>query len=129
MKMIVNFFDKIEDFIRGHLSRYPIAYALIGGVGVVLFWRGVWITADLFEFMTGPISIAIAIIILGLSGILVSEFIGEHVLMASLRGEKKLEEKTREEILKEDEKIEAMEHTLETIQSDISEIKDNVVHK
>ena len=48
MKSIIKFFDKIEDKIRGKLSHYPIFYAFIGGVGIVIFWRGVWHTADFF---------------------------------------------------------------------------------
>jgi hypothetical protein len=43
---IYHYFDKLEDRIRGRLSRYPIFYSLIGGTAIVLFWRGVWITAD-----------------------------------------------------------------------------------
>ena len=42
IKKILHFFDKLEDQIRGRLSKYPIVYAFIGGVGIVLFWRGVW---------------------------------------------------------------------------------------
>ena len=45
-RKIVRFFDKLEDKIRGRLSHHPIFYALVGGIGVVLFWRGVWHTAD-----------------------------------------------------------------------------------
>lgn len=129
IKRIVRFFDLLEDWIRAHLSRYPLIYALIGGVGVVLFWRGVWHTADLFHFMTGPVSIAIAIVILGLSGILVSEFIGEHIIMTGLKGEKKLVEKTREEIAGEEEKIHHLEETLERVEEDLSEIRDELKGK
>ena len=33
--------------MRGFLSHYPMIYALVGGVGIVSFWRGVWETSDL----------------------------------------------------------------------------------
>lgn len=129
IKRIFRFFDHLEDWIRAHLSRYPLVYALIGGIGVVLFWRGVWHTADLFAFMTGPVSIALGIIILGLTGVLVSEFIGNHVILAGLKGEKKFEEKTREEVLKEGDKMDHLETTLEEIEEELSEIKEEVSHK
>jgi len=69
---VIDFFDKLEDVIRGHLSRYPIAYTLIGGVAIVLFWRGVWHTADILEGQGGwigwlfyePISLVIVTIVL-----------------------------------------------------------------
>jgi hypothetical protein len=48
MNKIVRYFDKLEDRIRGRLSRYPIIYSIIGGTAIVLFWRGVWVTADYF---------------------------------------------------------------------------------
>lgn len=129
IKRIFRFFDLLEDWIRAHLSRYPLLYALIGGIGVVFFWRGVWHTADLFAFMTGPVSIALGIIILGLTGVLVSEFIGNHVILAGLKGEKKFEEKTREEVLKEEDKMNHLETTLEEIEEELVEIKNEVSHK
>jgi hypothetical protein len=43
---LLRFFDKFEDAVRGALSHWPIVYGFFGGVGIVLFWRGVWHTAD-----------------------------------------------------------------------------------
>ena len=48
-KKVLNFFDKLEDKTRAGLSRVPFLYALLGGIGVVLFWRGVWHIADDFS--------------------------------------------------------------------------------
>ena len=45
-KYLYNAGDKLEDHVRGFLSHYPIVYAFVGGIGVVIFWRGVWHTAD-----------------------------------------------------------------------------------
>jgi hypothetical protein len=52
---IFHFFDKLEDRVRGFLSRKPTLYAIIAGFAIVLFWRGVWHTADLFPVLTGPV--------------------------------------------------------------------------
>ncbi len=102
MRKIVRFFDKIEDGIRHILSKSPIIYAVIGGIGVVSFWRGVWETSDLLgihpvESLVGGLFIMLAI------GILVTEFLGNRIIITGLRGEKKLEEKTIKEI--EDEEM------------------------
>lgn len=98
MNRIVRFFDKLEDKVRAGLSRRPVLYTLIGGFAVVLFWRGVWMTADQFAFLTGPVSIVISVVILLVTGLFVSFFIGEQIIISGLRGEKKLFEKTKDEV-------------------------------
>lgn len=121
MTSIVNFFDKLEDRVRGRLSHYPIFYAIVGGIGIVLFWRGVWLTADyVFEVVAvshfvgnstitaaiasinipwwdGPLSFLIGLVILLMTGVFVSNFIGNEIIITGLRGEKKLTEKTEQE--------------------------------
>lgn len=117
MKSIIIFFDKLEDKIRGRFSHYPIFYALVGGVGTVLFWRGVWHTADFLmniiiarhnELSTidlsnqvwwdGPLSFLVGSTMLLMSGLFVAGMIGSEVILSGLRGEKKLSEKTEREV-------------------------------
>lgn len=128
IQKILHFFDRLEDKIRAGLSRYPILYAFIGGVGVVMFWRGVWHTADAFPFLTGPVSIIIGVVILFMTGIFVSAFIGNSLLMTGLRGEKKLTEKTKAEIDEEVESIEDMKAVMHKIEQDLEEIKEELPH-
>ena len=133
---IIRFFDRFEDHVRELLSRFPIFYALVGGVGVVLFWRGVWITADFFSAyyfhpaassltteptnvgalglggMSGGVdypflwdglaSLVLGSMILLATGLLVSSFIGDHIIISGLRHEKKLTEKTEGEVEEEE---------------------------
>lgn len=110
IRSIVRFFDKLEDFVREHLSRYPIPYSLIGGIGVVLFWRAVWHTADILMalnvpflkwFFYEPIQIVVSTLSLMLTGLMVSVFIGDRIILSGLRHEKKLEE-TTETLVKEE---------------------------
>lgn len=117
---IYHFCDRLEDKVRGRLSHYPIIYAFIGGAGIIIFWRGVWHTADSlmeFFFLTsaslsttngvglpwwdGPLSIAIGTALLLLVGLFVTSFIGNEIIISGIKGEKKLAEKTEQEV-KED---------------------------
>jgi hypothetical protein len=128
IKIVIRFFDKLEDRVRGKLSRYPIVYALIGGVGVILFWRGIWHTADYFPALNGPVSTIIGIVILFMTGIFVSAFIGNSLLITGLRGEKKLTEKTKEEVDVEESSIEDIKATMQKIEKELSEIKEELPH-
>ena len=122
-KKIYIYFDKLEDKVRGHLSRSPIIYGFVGGVGVVLFWRGIWHTADQYSFMTGPVTTVIGTIILLISGVFVSVFVGNRLILTGLLGEKKLSEKTEDEIANEEAELKKVEHTMRHIESEIDELK------
>ena len=133
--MILNFFDKLEDYIRSHLSRYPIVYTLIGGVAIVLFWRGVWHTADLLQAQGGwlgwlfyePTNMVIVTIILLASGLFVSYFIGDTILMSGMKGEKKLADKTEREIREEELELKKIQATIKEIEKDVEQIKEAVI--
>lgn len=119
IKKISHFFDKLEDKIRGFLSHCPITYAFLGGIGVVMFWRGAWRTADFvldnyiyspsafapnnslgtqLVWWDGPLSLTIGTIMLLLIGLFVSNFVGNEIIISGLKGEKRLSEKTEQEI-------------------------------
>lgn len=126
---VIKFFDRLEDKVRGHLSHYPIIYAIFGSVGVVLFWRGIWHTADLFPFMTGPVSSVIGVIILLLTGLFVSFFIGDNIMIAGLRREKKLAEKTELGIETEKEELDDLRGIILKMERDLEEIKNKMDKK
>jgi hypothetical protein len=95
-------FDKMEDHIRARLSRHPFIYTFIGGSGVVLFWRGVWHTADILEHSSpllghifSPLGcIVLSVVILLSTGLFVSVFIGDSIIMSGVKHDKKIIEKT-----------------------------------
>lgn len=99
-------FDKMEDHIRARLSRHPFVYTFIGGTGVVLFWRGTWHTADVLQntsllggIIFSPIgSIITGVTILLSTGLFVSIFIGDSIIMSGIRHDKKIIEKTIEDV-------------------------------
>ncbi len=128
----IKFFDKLEDKIRTKLSHWPIIYALVGGVGIVLFWRGVWMVADLINL--GPIaSVLISLIILLMTGLFVSFFIGHYIIFSGLKQEKKIEEKEEAEIEIELDLQRAqmkvlmeVKNKIEKIEKEISDIKSKI---
>ncbi len=120
MKSVLHFFDKLEDHVRGYLSHYPIWYAIVGGIGVVLFWRGVWVTTDYavevfagtasvagagatmvpptLVWWDGPLCFALGLVVLLMTGVFVSNFIGNEIIITGLRGDKKISEKTEQDV-------------------------------
>lgn len=148
-KTIYKFFDKLEDKVRGKLSHKPVIYGFFGGIGVVLFWRGVWHTADylsqLLYYITfsgpginynieapwwdGPLSLFIGAIILLMTGLFVSNFIGNEIIISGLRGEKKITEKTEEELKEDALKLKKALNDLEEIKNRIINIENKLIKK
>lgn len=114
---IYDFCDHIEDKVRGKLSHYPILYAFVGGTGIVIFWRGVWHTMDFLmdtyfsigdsasttslralPWWDGPLSIVIGTILLLTVGLFVTTMIGNEIIISGLKREKKIVEKTEDEL-------------------------------
>lgn len=124
MTKIVRFFDKLEDRVRIRLSHRPILYALIGGVGIVLFWKGVWEFAEYFPVLHGFGSIVLGVCILLMSGLLVSFFIGDTIIISGIKQEKKLVEKNEEEIRSEQHKLDTVLEEIAGIREDLDELKE-----
>jgi len=122
MKGLIKFFDKLEDKVRGKLSHYPILYAVLGGIGVVLFWRGVWHIAD--ELNLGSIaSMVIGSVILLITGVFVSEFIGSKIIMSGIEGEEKISEKAKAELETEETELDDIKTTLDRVEQKISNLE------
>jgi hypothetical protein len=137
MHKVLRYFDKLEDRIRGRLSQYPIVYSIIGGTAIVLFWRGVWITADElamnippeYGWIDGPVSLITSILILLATGLFVSFFISDNVILSGLRKEKKLVEKTEAEVRKEGSILTDLDATVHTIDEEIKRIEQKKINK
>ncbi len=134
LRNIFYFFDKLEDRIRGHLSRSPILYTIIGGVAIVLFWRGVWHTADILQAKGGvlgflfyePVNLLLVLAVLLATGLFVSYFIGDTILISGLRKEKKIHEKTEREIKEEEATLNDIKKVVKELKNEVDEIRDTV---
>jgi hypothetical protein len=136
-RKIAQFFDRLEDKVRARLSHRSIIYALIGGVCTVLFWRGIWHSADILmnqggflgDFFYEPTSIIWTALILLMTGLFVSNFIGERIVISGLKREKKVTDKTEFEVQEEDVKIRRLEEKIDLLIKEISTIKNELVKK
>ena len=134
IKSVIHFFDKLEDFAREHLSRHPIPYALVGGVFHVLFWRSVWEGADIMYRAGGiwsviffpGVQIFLTAGVLMLTGLMVSSFIGDRIILSGLKHEKKVAEKTGEEVGKEESELKTALKHLVHIENRIEELSKKI---
>jgi len=134
MRKIIHFFDKLEDRIRGRLSLNPIIYALIGGTAMVLFWRGIWHTADILMLQGGiwgvifyePITIVWTTIIMLLVGVFASFFVGESIVLSGLKHDKKVFEKTATEVAEEEGEIAGAISHIRIIEKELTELSTKI---
>ncbi len=119
---VIHFFDRLEDRVRIHLSHYPIIYAFIGGIGIALFWRGAWMMADELQ-ITSIESLIAGTIILLMTGLFVSFFIGEEIILTGIKREKKFVERTEEEVRTERDDIADIRDDLEKIMKKLESAK------
>lgn len=131
-KALIKFFDRIEDKVRIRLSHRAILYAFVGGAATLLFWRGAWRTFDAIESLGGifgvllspPVSLVISIIVLLTTGLFVSVFIGERVIISGLKQEKKIFDKTESEIKEEEGMLFEVKLTMDKLKQDVAEIRE-----
>lgn len=131
VKIIIHFFDRMEDRLRNRLSHFPVIYSVLGGFFVIMFWRAVWETIDIlwrsdniyFNWIFyPPISLLISIIALLMIGLMVSTFIGHRIIMSGLKNEKKMEERAEE-------MIEEEEITLKHVMTELSKLRKDLEEK
>ena len=107
-----------------NLSHAPIIYALVGAVGIILLWKGVWEIAEQIPGLFGIGSFVMGAIILLVSGLLVSFFIGASIIISGFKKEKKLVEKSELDILKaEHQQTKEIVAKLDHLEKDIHDLK------
>jgi hypothetical protein len=131
-------FNKFHIF----LSHHSYLYATIAGIGIVLFWRGVWHSADsvhlyirnynssisLLEhpWWDGPLSFIVGCFILYITRAFVSSFIGNELILSGLRVEKKLTEETESDVKLEVLVIGDIKQEISSIGKKLEELEEQV---
>ena len=123
------------------LSHHVYLYALITGVGIVLFWRGVWHSVDVFHVLLnqyhmsgsldlggqlwwdGPLSFVVGCILLYFARAFVSSFIGNELILSGLRTEKKLTQEADSERKTEMTTVSAIKEELSTITEALEDLE------
>lgn len=130
-KRLIRFFDRIEDRVRVRLSHRAIFYAFVGAAATLLFWRGAWRTFDEIEGLGGifavifspVISLILSTIVLLMTGLFVSVFIGERVIISGLKQEKKIFDKTESEVREEEGMLFEIKLTIDKLKQEMIEIR------
>lgn len=130
-------------FNRFHifLSHHSYLYATIAGIGIVLFWRGVWHTTDSFHlyinhygnsqtisgnnhpWWDGPLSFIVGCLILYITRAFVSSFIGNELILSGLRAEKRLAKETEGEVRTEVSAISDIKEEMTIIADKLEELE------
>ena len=146
---ILRFFDRLEDRVRIALSHRSFLYAFIGGVSHVIFWRGVWHTSDMIMHgipwmhdyngnpVSGfwgvvfyePITIIWSSVIMIMSGLFVATFIGERIILSGLKKEKKVTDRTEDEVRKEEGQISSVNAKLDYVVEELAKVKNEMAKK
>lgn len=121
LKIVIKFLNHLKTLVRHKLSHWPVVYAFVGSIGVVLIWRGVWMIADDFG-MSGFFSMALGVLISISAGLFVSFFVGDSIIISGIKKEKRIDEKTETEIKKEEVSLSEIKKDLKKIKEDIEEI-------
>ena len=107
--------------IRHQLSHWPIFYAFIGSIGVVLIWRGVWKIADDIN-MPAWVSLFLGVGLSIATGLFVSFFVGDEIIISGIKHEKRVDEKTESEIQQEEIELVDIRKDLKEIKKEIEEM-------
>ncbi len=118
------------------LSHHSFLYALLAGIGIVLFWRGVWHSVDLFHiylnnsldlnahpWWDGPLSFLVGCFILYITRAFVSSFIGNELILSGLRTEERMAKQTESEVKTEMTSISDIKNEINTIAKKLDELE------
>jgi hypothetical protein len=125
------------------LSHHSILYATVAGIGIVLFWRGVWHSADVVHYLIehalsdgsstlqyvwwdGPLSFVVGVLILWFTRAYVSSFIGNELILSGLRTEEKITKETEGEVKTELHAITDIKEDLEAISENLEELEEKL---
>jgi len=122
MKYFTNIFLQIEERARSYFERFPFVHAFLGGVGVVLFWRGTWELVD--QMRIDPVvSIIIGSLLLGSIGLFIHTFVGNAIIIKNVEKDKQMTKKAEHEIAVVEQDVKKEEITLTQLADKIEQLE------
>lgn len=122
MKYFTNKFLKIEEKSRNYFEKFPFFHAFFAGIGVVLFWRGIWEVAD--RIGLNPYwSIILGSLVLIILGLFLQTFVGNTIIIKKVENEKRIDQKTEADIKKVQQEMGLEEVTLEILAKKLESIE------
>lgn len=120
-------FLKMEDRARKYFEQFPFIHAFLAGVGVILFWRGVWEIADINRISPGT-SVILGIVLLGGIGLFIHTFIGNAIIIKNVKREIDIEKEQIKEVARVEKDILEEEITLKHLHAKLNELTDKIDH-
>ena len=125
MKRITSILLQTEEDARKYFERTPFLQAFIAGVGVIVFWRGVWEWLD--GIHVSPFtSVVVGTLLLGGVGVFLQTFIGNTIIIKNVNQEEKKEKKIFEKIEGE---VVGEDITLKQLSDKIDELSRKIENK
>jgi hypothetical protein len=141
----MRFLRTLEGKFRATLKRHPLVYAFVAGVGIVLFWRGVWHLTDFIGLIffysndqvttidwpagiDSVVSLVLGSFLLLSSGLFISEFLSGQILITDVKKEEKMAEKTEEDVQRESSELPSIEKDIQHIAAEIKDLQEHI-HK
>jgi len=122
MKYVTNIFLRIEERARTYFERVPFLHAFLGGVGVVLFWRGVWELADRIH-IDPIVSIVVGSLLLGAIGLFLHTFVGNAIIIKNVEKDKRMTTRAEHEIAAVEKDIKREGATLDQLSAKIDRLE------
>ncbi len=116
---------RIEEGARKFFERIPFLHAFLAGVGVILFWRGVWELADI-QKLDPAASIVLGSFLLGGIGLFIQTFVGNSIIIKTVKKEEQTEKQTEKKAEQALEEVEKEEITLLHLSKKIDELNSKI---
>jgi len=114
MRYFRNAFLKLEEKSRHRFEKLPFTHAFFAGVGVVLFWRGIWEVADRLQ-LNPYWSVVLGSLVLMILGLFLQTFVGNTLIIKKVESERKIDQKAETDLKKVQQEIDVEEITLDVL--------------
>ena len=125
MRYFTNKLLQIEEKARTYFEKKPFLHAFLAGVGVILFWRGIWEIADYYK-LHPILSVILGILLLGAIGLFIQTFVGNAIIIKNVKKDEQIEKRTEKEVEIIESEIEKEEITLKVLNTKIEELSNKI---